>query len=86
MNTNSPSSATNSAPGGTPPSGSTWEKKALVVLLVIVACTLLMGRDSATSMATTVAGRVRSWDVMFVAACPLVVASGLAWQPPRSLG
>ena len=52
-----------------------------VCLLVIVACTLLMGRDSATSMATTVAGRVRSWDVMFVAACPLVVASGLvSWD------
>lgn len=40
-------------------------------------CVLLLGRDSSRTLAATAAGRLRSWDALYVAACPAVLAAGL---------
>lgn len=50
-------------------------------LLVMCACHLLLGRDSARSLATRPSQRTRSWDAVLVAGCPLVVTSGMvSWD------
>lgn len=49
--------------------------------LLLVACHLLMGRTSASGLAHDLRHRVRSWDVMFVAAAPTVFTAGLvSWD------
>ncbi|WP_420176455.1 hypothetical protein [Luteococcus sp. OSA5] len=48
---------------------------------VMVACHLLLGRESASSLAETTRGRRRSWDAMLVAASPAVFTAGLvSWD------
>lgn len=49
--------------------------------LAMVACHLLLGRDSARHLATTARGRLRSWDALLVAASPVVLTAGLvSWE------
>lgn len=50
-------------------------------LMVMVACHLLMGRNSAQNLATSTRGRLRSWDALLVAASPAVFTAGLvSWD------
>lgn len=50
-------------------------------LLLLVGCQMLMGRGSATGVADTIRGRVRSWDAMFVVAAPTLFTAGLvSWD------